>query len=101
MKIETIIQNCRTNIVIGQPGEGKITEINKLSNPPLPRIIDIEESVELSGWDYLNATTAGHIGYFAGNPEHAGIQEQMHRVLNILDITYDEFTPINKDALLK
>lgn len=58
MKIETIIQNCRTNIVIGQPGEGKITEINRLSNPPLPRV-----------------------------------------TLNVLDITSDEFTPVNKDAL--
>lgn len=96
MNIETIIQNCGTYIVIGQAGEGTQSEVNKSSSPSLRRIINIDESVELSEQDYLNATTAGHIGHFAGNPAHASIHTDFNRVIKILDVTADEFTPENK-----
>ncbi|EEJ7245729.1 hypothetical protein XT32_004680 [Salmonella enterica subsp. enterica] len=56
----------------------------------------IEESAEFPDWDYLNATTAGHIGYVAGNPAHASIQTDFNRVIKVLDVTADEFTPVNK-----
>lgn len=93
MNIETIIQNCGTYIAIGQIREAKQTEINRISNPPSSRIVDIEESVEFSGWDYLHATTAGHIGHFAGNPAHASIHTDFNRVIKILDVTADKFPP--------
>lgn len=64
MNIEIMIQNCGTYIVIGQIREGKQTEINRISNPPSSRIVDIEESVEIL----------------------------------MLDVTADEFTPVNKHA---
>lgn len=85
MNIETIIQNCGTYIVIGQIREGKRTEINRVSNQPSSLI-----------FDYLHATTAGHIGHFAGNPAHASIQTDFNRVIKILDVTADKSTPENK-----
>lgn len=87
MNIETIIQNCGTYIVIGQIREGKRTEINRVSNQPSSLI-----------FDYLHATTAGHIGHFAGNPAHGSIQNDFNSVMKILDVTADEFTPVNKHA---
>lgn len=60
---------------IETPSETKI-DVEPQSITP-----EIDESVEFS--EYLNATTTGHIGYFAGNPAHASIQTDFNRVMKL------------------